>query len=113
VKPINLPKGNSKSNITFLSKDYAVKLLDCYTRVYEKTNGLIEKYEKDFTAIFNNSKSKVVAYISNNEVKGYIIYEFKPNDSNFLRNDIVINQLLFENQEALMELMTFLNSQSD
>ncbi|MCQ4924602.1 GNAT family N-acetyltransferase [Tissierella carlieri] len=114
VKPSNLPKGKSKSNIKHIRGDDAKKLLDCYTRIYEKTNGLIEKYEREFQLLFNNPKMKVVGYKKNNEIKGYMVFEFKPShDKNIFVNDIIVNQLLFEDQESLMELMTFLNSQSD
>lgn len=113
IKPIDLPKINSKRNIHLLSNRHVGEILDSYTRIYNKTNGLIKKYEKDFEIIFNNPKYTVAAYMDNSEIKGYIIYEFKQSDDNFLINDIIINQLVFENQNALMELMTFLNSQSD
>ncbi len=114
VKPSNLPKGNSKSNIRYINKDYSNKLLDCYTRIYEKTNGLIEKYEREFQLLFSNPKIKVVGYKKNDEIKGYMVFEFKEShDKNIFVNDILVNQILFEDQESLMELMTFLNSQSD
>lgn len=114
VKPANLPKGMSKSNIVHIKKDNVSKVLDCYNRMVEKTNGLIEKQERDFAVLFNNPKVKIAAFENNGQVKGYIIYEFKSVDGkNIFLNDIVINQILFENQEALMELITFLNSQSD
>lgn len=114
VKPSNLPNGNSKSNIRYIKEDDAKKLLDCYTRIYEKTNGLIEKYEREFQLIFNNPKIKVVGYEKDNEIKGYMVFEFKySHDKNIFVNDIVVSQLLFEDHESLMELMTFLNSQND
>ena len=78
VKPSNLPKGKSKSNIKHIRGNDAKKLLDCYTRIYEKTNGLIEKYEREFQLLFNNQKMKVVGYKKNNEIKGYMVFEFKP-----------------------------------
>lgn len=113
VKPANLPKGSSKSNISFKSEAEANQLLECYTRIYEKTNGLIEKYETDFKLLFQNPKNKVVAFTKDNITEGYIIYQFKTDDTNVLNNDIVVNQLIFENTSALSELMTFLNSQAD
>lgn len=114
VKPSNLPKGKSKSNIRNIEKIHTKKLLECYTRIYEKTNGLVEKYEREFQLLLNNPKIKIVGYFKDDEIKGYIIYEFKQShEKNIFVNDIVINQLLFEDQEALRELMTFLNSQRD
>lgn len=113
IKPMNLPKGGSKEHLRFLKREDALALLNCYQRMYAKTNGLIEKYEKDFTAIFDNPRSKVVGYVEDNEVKGYILYEFKNNAGNVLSNDMVVNQMVFEHRKALMAFMTYLNSQSD
>jgi len=114
VKPCNLPKGPSKKNIKFLKAEDAEKMLNCYSRAYEKTNGLIEKYENEFINILNNPQCKVAAYVVNDEVQGYIIYEFKSGgDKSILINDIEVRDLIYENQQALSELMTFLNSQND
>ena len=114
VKPSNLPNWGFKENIRYVEEKDAKKLLDCYTRIYEKTNGLIEKYAREFNLLFNNPKIKVIGCIKNNEIKGYMVFEFRQShDKNIFVNDIFVNQLLFEDQESLMELMTFLNSQSD
>lgn len=114
IKPGNLPKGTSKSNICFIKEEEASLLLDCYTRVFKKTNGLIEKYEPEFLGKLRNPKLKAIAYKKNNVVQGYFFFEFKSSeDGNFLLNDMVISELIFENTSALSELMTFLNSQSD
>jgi len=114
VKPCNLPKTESKKNIKFASEEDTVKLLECYSRVFEKTNGLIEKYESDFNMLLKTPKSKVVVYKRNEKIEGYMVYEFQGSyEKNVLLNDIVVNDLVFENKGALQELMTFLNSQSD
>lgn len=114
VKPCNLPKGSSKSNIHFIKEENIPALLECYTRVYEKTNGLLEKYELDFKRIFKNPNSKVIAYKNNNSIQGYMIFEFvSGNDKNSMINDILVNDFIFENVDALNEMMTFLNSQND
>lgn len=114
VKPCNLPKGTSKSNISFVMEDEANNLLECYTRVFERTNGLIEKYERDFIAMFKNPNLKVVAFKKDNNIRGYMSFEFRSgSEKSHMVNDIFVNDLVFENTEALMEIMTFLNSQSD
>lgn len=114
VKPCNLPKGTSKANVKFIKEEEASLLLDCYTRIYEKTNGLIEKYEQEFKTILKTPKFKVVGYKNKYKVEGFLVFEFRPVESgNILINDIYINDLIFENTTALSELMTFLNSQND
>lgn len=114
VKPCNLPKVSSKSNIHFIKEEDIPHLLECYTRVYEKTNGLLEKYEFNFIRIFKNPNSKIIAYKNHNSIQGYMIFEFvSGNDKNLMINDIIVNDFIFENVNALNEMMTFLNSQND
>lgn len=114
VKPCNLPKGNSKSNVIFVKEEETSKLLECYKRLYERTNGLIEKYESNISAMFKNPNLKVVAYKKENKIQGYMSFEFKSGSSkSSIINDIIVNDFVFENTEALSEMMTFLNSQSD
>ncbi len=114
VKPCNLPKGSSKSNIVFAGEKDINKLLECYTRMYERTNGLIEKYERDFMLLFKNPRTRVIAFKKGDNIQGYMSFEFKSgSEKSPMINDIIVDDLIFENVEALMEMMTFLNSQSD
>lgn len=114
VKPCNLPKGDSKANIVFAKEEDTAKILECYTRLYEKTNGLIEKYESNIAAIFKNPNLRVVAYKKGNKIEGYMSFEFKSgSDKSPMVNDIIVNEFVFENSSALSEMMTFLNSQND
>jgi predicted acetyltransferase len=114
VSPGNLPNGSLKNNIVFIKEEEASLLLNCYTRIFETTNGLIEKYEQEFITKVRNPKLKAVAYKKGNVVQGYFFFEFKPSEEgNFLLNDMVINEFLFENTQALEEMLTFLNSQQD
>lgn len=114
IQPCNLPKGSSKNNVCFIKEDEASLLLDCYTRVFKKTNGLIEKYEAEFIGKLKNPRLKAVGYKRNNVVQGYAFFEFKPSeDGNFLLNDMIVSEFLFENSSALSEIMTFFNSQND
>ena len=100
----------SKKNLSLASKE---DMLNCYNRIYKKTNGLIKKYYKEFEMLFTNPKNNILLYKENNIVKGYMIYEFKPNEDSFLITDMIIHSILYESKDALNEFMTFLNIQSD
>ena len=113
VAPNNLPKGKSKANIRFLKEEDSISLHKTYQRYFEKNNGLIEKQEIDFRNIFINPKNRAVGYYEKEELKGYIIYTYQSNKDNFLINDLLVKEMVFENQICLSELLTFLNSQSD
>jgi predicted acetyltransferase len=114
VKPRNLPKGSAKAHIKYLKEEDASELTECYNRIFNNTNGLIEKYETDFKFILNNPRVRVAAYRNNEKIEGYIVYEYKAHENgNRLLNDMLVTDLVFENREALSELMCFLNSQDD
>lgn len=114
IKPCDLPKGNSKKNIKFLSKDDAEIMCKFYNSIVNKTNGLIEKCPKEFESLFNIETTKVVGYRVDNTILGYLIFHFRKSEAgSFLINDIFVSQMLFDNSEVFLELMTFLNTQSD
>lgn len=114
IKPCDLPKGNSKNNIKFLSKADAEEMCKFYNSTVNKTNGLIEKCPKEFESLFDLESTKIVGYKVDNVILGYLIFYFKKGETgSFVVNDIFVSQILFENSEVFLELMTFLNTQND
>jgi predicted acetyltransferase len=53
-----------------------------------------------------------VGYERDGRLQGYLTYGFEKG-KHFLQNDMVINEMIYENREALSELLTFLHSQFD
>ncbi|MBZ9686317.1 GNAT family N-acetyltransferase [Clostridium estertheticum] len=114
IKPCDLPKGNSKKNIKFLSKEDAEEMCRFYNSIVNITNGLIEKCPKEFESLFNLESTKIVGYKVDNTILGYLVFYFQKGETgSFLVNDIFVSQMLFKNSEVFLELMTFLNTQSD
>ncbi len=114
IKPKNLPKGGSKSHIRFSQEADKQLLLDCYARIAEKTNGMIDRSEAELNNILIVPQNKIAVYKKDGRIQGYIVFMFKKaSQDNGLKNDIFIKEFLYENTEALMELLTFLNTQED
>jgi predicted acetyltransferase len=113
VKPCNLPRGDSKNHITFLQKKDMQAIIDCYTRYFKKTHGMMEKTKFELGWLINPN-IKAVGYKSKNKIFGYVVFSFKPeNQDNFIANNMVIKELIYENREVLSELLTFLHTQAD
>jgi predicted acetyltransferase len=113
IKPVNLPRGDSKKHIKFLNKKDMQKIIDCYNRYYENTHGMMEKcmYELGW---LSNPNTKSVGYKSNNKILGYIAFSFKPEKKdNFIANNMHIKEFIYENRKVLAELLTFLHTQAD
>jgi len=114
IKPCDLPKGNTKKNIKFLSKKDAEEMCKFYNNIVNKTNGLIKKCPKEFESLFDFESTKIVGYKVDNTILGYLTFYFKKGETNsFVVNDIFVTQMLYQNSEVFLELMTFLNTQSD
>lgn len=114
IKPKDLPKGGVKSRVKFAFEGDKQLLSDCYARIAENTNGMIDRTEAELNNIFTVPQNKIAVYKKDSRIEGYIVFMFKKaSQENGLKNDIVIKEFLYENTEALRSLLTFLNTQED
>ncbi|MGD2247533.1 MAG: GNAT family N-acetyltransferase [Candidatus Methanofastidiosia archaeon] len=123
VKPDQFPR-KTKDHIQFLDKPDKQLLVDCYTRYTNKTHGMMQKRPFPLNRIFEKPEYKIVGYKTktNNKEKtkkgdkisGYMVFTLKRGDKdNFLINDIMVEEFIYETKEALHELLTFLHIQKD
>ena len=113
LRPAELP-GGSKAHIVRLAEHDAEKLTDYYNSKVKTTHGLITKQTHEFAARLKPHASKVFAYIDGGVVRGYMVCSFKKgSEESSLVNDLIINELFFENPEVFSGLMAFLKSQAD
>lgn len=114
IKPKDLPKGGEKNHVKFALEGDKQLVLDCYTRISEKTNGMLDRTEAEVNGTFALAQNKIVVYKKDGRIEGYITFIFKKaSQDNGLKNDIFIKEFLYENSEALKSLLTFLNTQED
>jgi predicted acetyltransferase len=112
VLPASLPRGKSKAHVRFLKAEDREATAGCYNRVVEQTHGMTYKPEFHWRNLFEQGGGRVVGYERDGRLEGYLTYSFEKGKS-FLQNDLVINEMFYENREALSELLTFLHSQND
>jgi predicted acetyltransferase len=114
VQPASLPRSAGKAHVRRLAPDDAPLLAACYSRFCAARHGLIARAEADAQASFGNLENRLVGYANNRRIEGYLSFSFKSNrDDSFLRNDIVVRELVYEHAEALAELLAFLHTQAD
>jgi len=110
-KPNNLPV-TSKQNLRFLNSSDIKKIAECFNRAATQVHGMIFRREHKFKSMFDNLK--VVGYEENNRIEGFIAFRFKQIDKdNFLRNNILIREFVYENGNVFRSLLSFLSSQHD
>ena len=112
VSPTSLPRGESKAHVRFLKAEDMEAVIGCYNRVVERTHGMTYIPAFRWRKLFEQGGGRVVGYERDGRLQGYLIYSFEKG-KNFLQNDLVIDEMFYENREALSELLTFLHSQHD
>ena len=113
IKPGELPKGLSKEHIGFATKKDHAALDACYHRVMANTHGLFRR-TKTYIRMLTRPGNFIVACRKKNKITGFIVCSFKPGtDENWLNIQMNIHEFIYENREAFLELIAFLQSQSD
>jgi predicted acetyltransferase len=105
VSPASFPKGASRDHLVYINVEDKQLFLDCYTRFQAKTHGFLNKTWFGLQDIFGSQK-RIVAFKKDNVIQGYIVFDFQV-------KDLIVEEFIFETREALSELCTFLNAQSD
>ncbi|RDU38331.1 GNAT family N-acetyltransferase [Neobacillus piezotolerans] len=114
IRPDSFPSNGSKEGLAVLGEADKEKIRECYNRYAKKTHGMILKNGFDMDALFKNPDNRVLGAFNGEELNGYIVYGFEQVDKqNFLRNNLVIREFIYETPDALTSIAKFLNSQSD
>jgi predicted acetyltransferase len=112
IEPASFPRGPSKAHVRYLTQDDREALAACYTRVMRRTHGMIEKTAHELTRLFRRPQHRFVGYEKEGRIEGYLVFSFEKGED-FLQNDIQVREIIYENREALLELLTFLHTQAD
>lgn len=114
LEPASFPKGPTKERLHYANKDAAELLQACYNRYAENRHGMIFKTACESKALFQNKENRIIAFKKDEKVQGYLVFTFQNmRETNFMLNNLIIKEWVYETPEALLELSTFLNSQAD
>lgn len=112
IKTQNIPKGDTKEHIIYLTKDDIDELYDFYLRIFERIHGVLYKEKEDMERYFSNPSQRIVGYKEDGKIYGYLTFSFVPSKSS-MQSDMEVKEILYENPEVLWEFLTFFNSQGD
>ncbi len=114
IKPADLPSTGKRENVTFLTSRDKKAFVACYEQYLAQTNGLMAMFEFNLAATFSASGLNIAGYWQDGKLSGYLIFQFESiGEGNFLRNRIIVRQIIFTDQEALYGLLAFLHAQDD
>jgi predicted acetyltransferase len=114
IRPTDLPRGVSKEHIQYLSPEDRKSFRECADRYTMNHHGMFKIKEHELDYFFKRPDAITVVYKEGRRISGYLSFVFKKVDSeSFLRNNIVIRELVYESRNVLSELLTFLHVQGD
>lgn len=114
IKPADLPRGASKQHIRFLQKRDKRAFRACCDRYCLQHHGMFDIKEHELDYFFGQPGARTVVYRDGKTILGYLSFVFRSvQESNWLLNDLLIKELVCENRNVFMELLTFLHTQLD
>lgn len=114
IEPSSFPKVLKKAGLTFLNASHKELIMNCVNKYAKANHGMILKTENDVEVMFKNPDHKIVGFIENDILQGYLLFTFKNvSRDNFLINHLIIKEFIYESPQALAQLCGFLNSQAD
>jgi predicted acetyltransferase len=114
IKPKDLMCSGVKKHIRYMKLEDKKMLEACYNRFVRTRHGMLSARPNKWFQVLNAPGVRIVGYKKTNKVSGYIIFTFKEvQDNNWIKNDIVIREFIYENRDAFNELISFLHTQYD
>lgn len=114
VKPQDLGRAGMKKHIHHMTIKDKTALERCYNRFVERRHGMMSARPNKWAQVFKAPTAKIIGYKKGTQILGYIIFTFKKvQENNWIKNDIIIQEFIYENRDVLNELISFLHTQSD
>ncbi len=113
IKPSDIPFNGKKKHLVDLSKKDIGAIQACSERFAKKRHGMFlpRPFERER---YFRPKRHNIGYKNGRKLEGYINFIFREmKGTTTFRQNLLINEIVWENREVFFELMSFLNSQSD
>jgi len=114
--PLSLPKRDFPGELVYVTPEHLPELRSFYERLTLSKHGYCYKSNWEYEGLLKYSAAPkmMVAYAEQGTIKGYLAFGFrKAHDSNFVKNNILIREWLWETREAFDGLCHFLRTQAD
>jgi len=115
VKPAHFSILKSKGIMRYLEEPDTEDIVKFYNSFSQKVHGMILKTEMEKKAFFRNPEIRTVGfYDSEKNLCGYVRFSFrKENAGNWLKNSLVIREMIYSDTACLKSIFSFFASQKD
>ncbi len=112
IDPASLARSGTKANLRYLTLGDSAEVLGCYNRYACNTHGMILGTPRVIESYFSAEDRYVVGYVEGKQVRGYIYFKFDTK-ADFLLNEMIIEEFIYETNGAMNQLLSFLYTQLD
>ncbi len=113
IAPSAFP-ARGKKNCRLLTAADAEVLAACYNSCARARHGMLARSPAAFKTLLDDAEQRVVAYDCGSGLQGFLSFTFRQrSERHFLVYDLVVEELVYQDTEALLGLLAFLRSQSD
>jgi predicted acetyltransferase len=114
ARPAAFRASGDKRHVRLMEPGDRDVLAACYERYAGRTHGMFRQTEVQLGRFFANPELRVVGCEQDGQVRGYMIYRLAlPSDENFILQDMIVRELVYETPEALDGLLSYVRSQAD
>jgi predicted acetyltransferase len=112
--PDTLPDRGTRSHLRMLGAEDAEAMCACYARLQARTHGLMVKTGSDMGRLLASPGTRVVGVQAGEALAGYLAFSFDTDPGgHLLKNNLHVQELVYETREALADLLSYLHSQAD
>lgn len=114
IVPNALPSHGKKESLKFVGVEESDELLNCFNEFASRQHGMIMKQQFEMKRMFNDQNKRIIAFYKDNVLDSYMSFTFKKaSETNFVLNNIVIDEMIYNSNEGFLALQTFLHTQGD
>ncbi len=113
LKPSTFPTTN-KHRVRFMSRDETTHFMSCYERFARAHHGMFLRNAAYFARVLDDTSNRMVGCFDGDRLDAYCVFDFKSAmPDNFLMNELVVKELVYNSAQSLGEIFTFLSTQAD
>lgn len=114
IVPTALPSHGKKDLLKFVGVEESDELFNCFNKFASRQHGMIMKQQFEMKRLFNDQNKRIIAFYKDNVLDSYVSFTFKKaSETNFVLNNIVIDEMIYNSNEGFLALQTFLHTQGD
>lgn len=114
IPPAHFKKSETTATLRWGNLEDLTHISDCYDTYFQQTHGMKARTPNDLNKLKRQKQLKLIEVLEGDQVTGYLFFEQKALDPrHFLKQKLVIGEMITTTPESLKAICNFLNGQAD